>query len=279
MDGKKIKNIVILILLIADVFLAALVVSDRITDAAAARAMKNGIYEAAELNGVKLSADAGLESPPFPKYTMYRDLNAEKKMADGLLGKCSVSDLGGNIMFYSSDAGRATFRGTGEFDIAFDPGKYPAEGGAELTAVSFLGKMGLKTRETRAANNSDGQTETVTALIDFNETPVFNAYVTFTFSDDSLILVSGKRPPDKPGPAEEYSFDAATVLMRFIELIGSEGYVCSEINLLTGGFVLSDTAPGGVVLIPVWRIDADAGVYYINGLTGKPETVHPAPDA
>ena len=271
MERKRIKNLIIIVLIILNAFLAGVVITDRIAAAAAARALKSSLYEAMAQNGVSLSADAVIEGPPPSAQTMIRDLNSEKQMAERVIGKCSVSDLGGNIMYYGSDGGRAQFHGNGEFDIATDPGNIPKGGSAEQTAISLLNKMGL---EALALNTTDnGEITTVTAHYSFNRTPIYNAGIVFTFSESSLILISGQRPPDKPGVTEASSFDAATVLMRFIDLIHAEGYVCSEIKSLSPGYIMNDTAPGGVVLVPVWKIETDSGLYFINGLTGNPEPI------
>lgn len=254
-----------------NIFLTGIVITDKTAAVAAVRAMKNDLFEIMSQNGVRLSADADIESPSLPKYIMFRDLAEEKQTAEKVIGKSSAADLGGNVLYYSSDTGKATFRGTGEFDVSFEPGKFPIEDNAEQTAKNVLGKMGLTALD--MLTESSREITTVTVFYAFNRIPVCNAGIVFTFSESSLIFISGQRPPGKPRIAEEPAFGAVTILMRFIDLINTEGYVCSEISSLTTCFTINDTAPGGVVLVPIWKIETDSGDYYINGLTGGPEAI------
>ena len=67
--------------------------------------------------------------------------------------------------------------------------------------------------------------------------------------------------------------NAAGVLVRFLEIVRSEGFICSTLRTLTPGYLMSVTVSGESTLTPVWHIETDTGDLYLNALTGAAETV------
>jgi hypothetical protein len=63
-----------------------------------------------------------------------------------------------------------------------------------------------------------------------------------------------------------------TLLMHFLRTAGEDGRV-SEITGLRCGYFIRGSASGEAELIPVWRVETDAGDFYLNGFTGKKEAM------
>ena len=100
--------------------------------------------------------------------------------------------------------------------------------------------------------------------------PVYNAVLQFEFSDSSLSMISGTRLFDNLTKSTESSgMDSVSVLLRFIEIVRSEGFICSQINSVEPGYLMSVTRSGEAELAPVWRIETDAGALMIDAETGK----------
>ena len=45
--------------------------------------------------------------------------------------------------------------------------------------------------------------------------------------------------------------------------------MCSRIDAMDGGYLLSSNTTRQVQLTPVWRFVTDTGTYYVNAVTGE----------
>jgi len=61
--------------------------------------------------------------------------------------------------------------------------------------------------------------------------------------------------------------------MRFLEIVRSEGFICSRLEGLMPGYLMNVTVSGESTLTPVWHIETDTGELFINALSGKQETI------
>ena len=56
-------------------------------------------------------------------------------------------------------------------------------------------------------------------------------------------------------------------LVALLSSRDSLGWVGSEIVSCEQGYVHSETASSALRFVPVWRIETDAGSFYVNGIT------------
>ena len=104
--------------------------------------------------------------------------------------------------------------------------------------------------------------------------PVYNARLGFDFSGDFISMVSGTLVLNRETErSTEGVMDSVSALMRFLEIVRSEGLICSRLDALTPGYLMNVTVSGESTLTPVWHIETDTGELYINALSGKTETV------
>lgn len=276
MDNAKVKNYIILVLVLVNVFLLAIDSTNARQARNAASDRKQALEAVLSDNGIKLSEEADLSDTVLPALTLKRDTAKEKEMLTALLGECAFSDLGGNVYSYRSrDGGEAKFRGTGEFDILLIPGTVKRGSDPVETAKDVLKKLGLKcSGETPEVSGGTADT-TVVLTCSWDDASIYNARVTFYFTASSLNLISGTRPFDKqtavtaPGNCP----DGTTVLMIFLQSVRSTGDVCSEIHGLDIGYFVSSAVSGDCTLRPVWCIRTDSRAYYIDAETGKSLTL------
>lgn len=272
MDGAKVKNIILVLLALVNLFLLSLVLHDRAEVSGIRRQAQQDVQAAYEAGGIRLLADVPW-SDSAAVYSLHRDLDAEYAMAKKLLGKCTVQDLGGNILFYQSEKGGARFRGTGEFQIMPTANGVSISGSALDTALRLLRDLGLQADRESAVINADGELTHVILTCAFRGNRVYNCTVDFLFSKESLILIDGRRPLERTGETGTVMLDAATVLMRHLAEIREHGIVCSEIRRVELGYQMTATASGEGTMSPFWCIETDVGTSYVNGLTGKTESV------
>lgn len=269
MSSSKSKNIIIIILLLLDVFLFSIVIADKIEAARVQREQEEAICRVLAMNGIELSENISLDmSAPVP-CTISRDAESELSMAGKMLGKCNVNDLGGNIIHYTSGRGQAMIRGNGELSIIFSGDRPDMEVNAK-SASKLMSRYGIElSRDGAFAEGSD-----ITLRCTLDGYSVYNATLTFTVAGDSLSMVNGTCVfGGERSDSSENVMDSATAMMRFLEIVRDEGFICSRIDTVEAGYFLSVSVSGISTLSPVWHISTDTGELYINAVSGKIENM------
>ena len=270
MDGSKIKNLIIAVLLLVNLFLLAMVLHDRIEAAALQKQAREDVAAAFRSSGIELSADVSWNDR-LGVCGLDRDLSKENALVKAVLGTCSVEDLGGNILFYKGAKGEARFRGTGEFEIVPNARAIPISNSPLDTAKNVLSDMGYRTDLSRAEVQSGEGATTVTLTCMYKGKSVYNCSISFVFTPDYLLMMTGRRPLEWSADGESAELTAATVLMRFLAQVREHGAVCTEVQRVELGYSMAASASGEGSLTPYWNIVTDAGQYYINAVTGKIE--------
>ena len=263
MNTARLKNIVILILLLANAFLLVLLFSRRAEENAAhersvaqltALLSADGIaFDSALLDGLP---DTVLNVQPA------RDLAAEQALAEGIIGSVTSIDSGGGIYrYYSSDglnSGSCLIRSGGALEAAVSRAvDDPAE---------FCVPLGYRTFDVL----SDGARTVVTASRFVGELEVCNASLIFTFSGSTLTTVTGTfLPPIDMSESGETALDAVTALVRFLDYRNASGAVCTGITWLSAGYLVQSTTSAPLQLVPVLRVDTDVYSYYVNIVSGE----------
>ena len=270
MDRRKIENIIIVILVLLNVFLLAVVISDHAQARRSSRETEKTVTALLNDNGISVSADAKLLQNVPAVCTVTRDFTREAEQMKALFGSSSVEDLGGSIRFYRSEHGQAILRGTGEMDLLLTGGSNSLKGDRGKTAENFMKTAGVATGFWR---DVPGEERTEGCCL-WDGMPVYNARLVCDFSGESLFMVTGTMLFSKEKErSTENVMDAVSVLMRFVEIVRSEGFICSRLDALSPGYLMDVTVSGESTLTPVWQIETDTGSLYINALSGKTETV------
>ena len=278
MDNARIKNYILIVLALVNVFLLAIVLTNVRQAARAAASRKQALETVLTQNGVTLADGIELAQDVPAQLTLRRDTARETEMVSALLGETDVTDLGGNVYYYKGkNGGEAKFRGTGEFTI-LPAGDIARGSDAVKTAREMLKKLGLTvSSEAAELGGSDGD-QTVTLTCAWKDAPVYNARVSFYFTATTLRLITGTRPFDvlyetaAPGACR----DGVTVLMDFLQSLRASGGVCSEIRGLDVGYFAGSSVSGDSTLRPTWRVRTESGTYYIDAETGKAQTLEAA---
>ena len=270
MEWSKLKNIMILILLAANLFLLAMA---GVQQHDSARYQEQAVEDALtvlERNGIGVAPEVIPEQMELKSMTVQRDRELEANLAQALLGTCTQTDLGGGRYSYESAAGSAEFRSNGNFSVVFSKGIPLAEGVEDETAhaLAVAAQIGLSGV---AAEQTQSETGGVNVVLyqTWQEIPVYSCRLTMEYRDGCLCALSGQRLMGEPqsANAEEKLISIPTVLIRSLNGINDLGDICSQITELTPGYQMSNPAEG-TRMEPVWYIRTDTGAYQLNAITG-----------
>lgn len=274
MEWPKLKNIIILILLLANLFMVSLVlVQERSAVRYRQQALDNAV-SVLESNGIRVDRERIPDSEESEILTVARDTETEDALASALLGECEAAELGGGRRAYESAKGTAEFRGNGNFSVSFSGGGRSARksGGEEEHAAAVLKEIGLSARLT-GRTDTDGGT-VLTYCQTWKNVPIYSCAITLEYENGSLRSISGLRLMGTPQTAGDGGepISAPTALIRFLNGIGDLGDVCGEIIAMESGYILTASAEE-TRLIPAWYVTTDTGTYSLNALTGALERV------
>lgn len=271
MNTKKLERIIILILLLLNASLLAVVLTDGAQQRRSDRDTAESVAALLEENGIAVGRGAKLLQSAPPECTVVRDLDDEAARVRGLLGAGSAEDQGGSIYYYRAADGQAVMRGTGEFDLLFTAGAVRARGGAKKAALRLFSRAGIALDEESMVLSDDG--ETLLACCTWNDWPVWNAALEISLNGESFYSVFGTLVFNRETASGEAGMDSISALLRFLEIVNSEGIICSRLESLTPGYLMRVTVSGESTLTPVWRIVTDTGEHYLNARTGQTESL------
>ena len=270
MEWSKLKNIIILILLLANLFL---LVMTGVQQRSTAQRQKQSLDDAVsvlERSGIRLDRDLLPPELELVPLTVERDQGSEADLAAALLGSCSARDLGSGRHTYEGELGTAEFRSNGNFSFAFSTGALPVDqpGGEEAHALATLEKIGF-TGAPVSRQEEGGRTLLVLRQT-WQDLPVFSCQVTLAYEDGCLQSISGQRLMGSPQQAADRSepLSVPTALLRFLSGVTSLGDVCSEITAMSPAYLLTADATR---LTPIWYVTTDTGTYSLNAVTGALE--------
>jgi len=271
MDRKRIENIIILILILLNVFLLSVTISDRAAQRRADRETAETVTALLEADGITVSPGAALLQETPAICTVTRDFGEELARMDAVLGSTTYEDLGGSIRFYRSENGQAVLRGTGEIDMLLTGDSVRIRGSREKNAEKLFADAGVSLS---LWTESETDNDHISCCCIWDGIPVYNAKLGFDYTGNSLSMVGGVMVlSHESRRSTEDVMDSVSALIRFLEIVHSEGLICSRLESVTPGYLMSVTVPGESTLTPIWHIVTDTGELYLNAVSGKTETV------
>ena len=275
MNQIKVKNFIILVLLIVNAVLACVFATDVLRERALAAEATSGVVELLAERGISVGENVDLTERTLTSLTVSRNTDEELSKVTKVIGTSEMSDQGGNIRLYFASGGEAGLRGTGRVEMNIRRGAY-GSGEPLETAEQFMRDFGMEAAGEPVSNSIDPETNegTLTLECAYNGTSVVNCTLTFTFAEGELVGVYGTRVLDSISSGRQLAtIDVPTVLMRFVALLREQNRVCSSLDALELCYHMSVNAAGEGELVPVWRIVTDTGEFYINAVTGIEETI------
>lgn len=264
MDRYRLKNIIILILLLVNLFLLGSLAQRRAMEKATYQNTVEQITTLFSMDGVSLDVESIPRDVPPVGWTMSRSTELDRQAAAFLLGEpVSRADQGGGIFTYSGKNGAALFRANGSFSAA---GTLSDTNGEDFCR-DFCRQFGYDAPQSQLDQNVTG---TITAARRWNNLPVLGCTVTFTLTEGRVTGVSGTLLPETatelPDQAEPLS--ALAALTAFQQNRKETGAVVSSISDIYLCYELQSTTAVPMVLTSAWCIVTNTAKYYVNSATG-----------
>lgn len=265
MEWRRVKNLMILTLLVVNAALLILVLvrrgeSLRYERSALERTL--GVLAAQDITLTEREIHAGKGVQPA---AAERSISAESAAMSALLGGAAEGEnLGGGLFLYRTALGEVSVRGGGELSGSFTADERWKSSDPAALAQKLLGEMKLSAQLVSDENGRAVFRQTL------GGNPVFSCVVSFTYEDGALTGVSGNLlMVDTVQEEQAQLLSLPTVLMRFLEDVNRNGDVCSAILSVEAGQRSVQSFTGGVHLSPVWAISTNTMDYLVDGITGE----------
>lgn len=269
MEWGRVKNIIILVLLMVNGFLLVLVGARRGEVLRYEQAAMNQAVQVLEENGIRMSVDGVTPAEQLAAQTVERSISAEEALACALLNETVVAqNQGGGLYFYEGKRGTVSFRAGGEMAAVLDADPRWHGNNPTAHATQLLSDMQLRA-ELVETDMTDGS-GTVTFRQLWGDVPLFPCRVTFIYKNGELVTIGGTLLPGEGGAAESGALlDIPTALLRFLDEILASGDVCSEVVSMEPGYRMTQSFSSSLRLNPVWLISSNTAEYYMDAATGE----------
>lgn len=268
MEGSKIKNIIILLLVLVNGFLLVLV---------GARLGEERRYEQSamtqavcvlEQNNIAVAEPAVDDASGLSSQTVERSRDGEEALVQSLLGEpVTGENRGGGLYLYSGSRGEAAFRAGGELTVSFEDDSRWYTDDPEDHAARLLRDMGLEAELLSVRPDGDGTSVVFRQL--WEGAPIFSCQLDFQYSGGRLVRLTGAVVAGGPGTAEsETVLTRPTALLRFLDGILESKDVCSAVLSMQAGYRAAQDYAGITRLTPVWLISSNTADYYMDAVTG-----------
>lgn len=262
MERYRLKNIIILILVLVNVSLFSSLIYRKNEETAALRQMEQELVELFDSSGITLDPDAISWETPSGGIYLARSEALERQAAEFLLGTSLRTSSQGGTNTYSSSLGSVQFRANGSFEAS----GLLCDKAPEDFCRKFCSKFSYSDLSFHL--DSDSQ-YTGTAVFHHEKQPVYNCTVTFTIREGQLVHAAGTLLPEEGiSTGEEDLLSAAAALTTFQQMRLEEGTVGSSILETDLCYALQSTAASPLTLESVWCIVTDISRYYVNCSTG-----------
>lgn len=268
MRWSRIKNIIILLLVIVNGFLLTLVGLRAWKTEQGERETRERMIEILANNGIEFLPEEVPGEMPLTAWQATPETPGETQAGE-LVGELrSVESAGGRIT-YTGAKGTAAFSSDGEVQAEFLPKAWPCDReripSATAEILNALGVPSVRVTDRREEDSA----VTVTVIQLWEGEPVFDRTLTLTWEDGGFVRLSGHCLFGSGEPAAgSGSITAPTALARFLTALNDGGYVCSQITDMYTGYLSEGSAT--VSLTPAWFIETDVWPRYfaVDGVTG-----------
>ena len=270
MEWSKIKNIIILLLLLVNGFLLVLVGMRQGENRRYQQSALTQALQVLERSGIQVSQSGLEDAQGLSPQSVERDTQREQALAAALLGEAvTPENQGGGLYTYRGSRGEVSVRAGGAFSARMEQDEAWDTGDPQGQAAGLLEAMGIE------AWLLDVQLDQGTGTVRFGQlwqgAPLFSCQVVFTYEHGSLTELEGTLLAADPGGAAAGQWEAITLptaLLRFLDAVLTSGEVCSQITSMQPGYLLEQSFSGSVSLCPAWLISSNTADYYLDGVTG-----------
>ena len=265
MPWSKIKNIVLVILVITNLALLVLVGGQSIQGSRLLSRAREDSIQFLRSRGVEVDESVIPQSMDLRPQIVERDLEGEERAASVLLdGPVTVQARGGEVYRYFNEKGSVQFHSDGTVSAQLEKGALSLGEDRSAGCLALMERMGLQ------GSILEEEGDELVFRQTWKGSPLFTQQVTLICQDGSLAAItSGRQLLGRPqeDPARE-TISVATALINFLNGVGTLGDVCNRIDAIEPGYAAVASLSGPTQLTPVWRITTDTGAYQLDTVTG-----------
>lgn len=267
MSASKLKNIVILALLLLNAFLLLLIVPNRLADLRSRQQTNEALAELYAQADVTLPAEIIPADRRLYATELFLDKDAAVQAVELLLGQQPLSQEVKTGTHYTSKQGSVLLSRDGSIaatlyaETTEDPHAH---------AVSLLREMGISHGPLQQESSSDNW-QIFSVPLTIHGTPIVTDSLHFYYHAGALSRITGRLliPSDTAVTAAQSGLSPQDALVSFLRQRMDTGWMGSAISAVTQGYALTtDDATGRFFLQPVCHIVTDAGRYLVDGITG-----------
>lgn len=271
MPVSKVKNIVILILVLVNILLLCLVVplfQERQSQQEATYAQLETLLE-----GYDVQLHVKTLPSTRPLYTVEftpADDGALPAM-QALLGEMVLmeNDSTRYVQIYRSEQGICQLSRGGGIEARLED--RDAASDLPKAVSNEMEAMGLEAAYVTTPSRSSAGIYTVTAVQKLLDVPVFTAALNCTFQNGVLSRMEGTLYFDTSDLCRIDDLTCCSAADALVAFLGSRdtlGWVGASITDVTQGYCRAETASAAVVrLVPGWHISTDTGDFWVNGIS------------
>lgn len=268
MSNARVKNLILLILALAVVFLLLAVVPGKLSARQAQQRISDRLSTLLSSYGVTLAPEALQTGDPLYAIELAEPDNAAA--AEALLGSPAALDTASTRYesVYRAESGLAQFHRGGALSATLSS---PIQGKTcEDDQQRRLRAMGYSVWQTQPGVRGADGSYTLTAEQALLNVPVFDAQLTFTYHGGALCTVDGVFFAGSAAVSrvsESSCISCADAITQILASRDATGWVGSQISAAQQGYLYTETATSALRFYPVWRIETDTAVFYVNGIT------------
>ena len=271
MGWSKVKNIIIIILLLVNGFLLVLVGMRQGENRRYEQSALTQAIQVLERSGIQVSQSGLEDAQDLPPQSVERDTQREQALAAALLGESvTPENQGGGLYTYRGRRGEVSIRAGGALSAWMEQDEAWNTGDPQGQAAGLLEAMGIEARLL------DVQLDQGTGTVRFGQmwrgAPLFSCQTVFTYEDGRLTGLEGVLLAADPGQAaagQGAAITLPTALLRFLDAVLTSGEVCSQVTSMQPGYLLEQSFSGSVSLCPAWLISSNTADYYLDAVTGE----------
>ena len=265
MPVSKLKNLAIVILLLANVALLCLLIPRQAAHFRQEQELRSSLSTLCENQNVHLDPDSVPETITLYPLELADSLTAADSAAQALLGEELTREELQNETAYTSPSGSCTVAAGGDFRAKLSEGN--AVSNFTRAGKSLLKKLDFSFSRLEEPARVRAGVYTVSARQSVLGVPVFCRGLTMTYSNSILTELEGEfLMGTLTRVSDDVCISAADAVVRFLSSRVELGWLGSTVTALEQGYLHTE---GSARLVPAWKVSTDTGSFFVNGISGE----------
>lgn len=271
LPASKLKNLTILVLLLANLALVALLVPGKLARRQEAADLRQSLSDLYARQQVTLDPAIVPDTVTLYALELAENTDANLQAATALLGEPILiqDDSTRYLSLYESAGGSCSIGQNGSFQAQLTARNEVKD--LTKDAKKVLQDMGFQWSRLSTLNRLRAGVFALTADQSVLGVPVFSEGLTLTYANNRLTTLDGTfftGSGSLTRISDSACITASDALVAFLSARFDLGWVGSTVTAVKQGYLRSETAAAAVVhLTPVWRLETDTGSFYVNGIT------------